>query len=300
MVYELNNERLSVQFSTMGAEMTSLKSKKTGQEYLWQGDQKYWGRRSPVLFPIVGRLREDKYICDNKEYHMSQHGFARDMEFVCISENKEEIWFALDATPVTRESYPYDFRLEIGYRLEEDTVTVIWKVINEEKSREMYFSIGGHPGFMCPLKEGEKQSEYSICMDQTEVLFSKANLDTGLMYNYKNMMTLPGGRHLLTDGFFDEGAYIIEDYQVGKISLADAENVPYVTVTFQSPLVGVWSPEKKQAPFVCIEPWYGRCDRETFSGTLKNREWGNKLAPGAVFERSYQIKIEQQDGNERR
>ena len=105
---------------------------------------------------------------------------------------------------------------------------------------------------------------------------------------------------MLTDGFFDEGAYIIEDYQVGKISLADAENVPYVTVTFQSPLVGVWSPEKKQAPFVCIEPWYGRCDRETFSGTLKNREWGNKLAPGAVFERSYQIKIEQQDGNERR
>lgn len=293
MVYELNNERLSVQFSTMGAEMTSLKSKKTGQEYLWQGDQKYWGRRSPVLFPIVGRLREDKYICDNKEYHMSQHGFARDMEFVCISENKEEIWFALDATPMTQESYPYDFRLEIGYRLEEDTVTVIWKVINEEKSREMYFSIGGHPGFMCPLKEGEKQNEYSIWMDQTEVLFSKANLNTGLMYNYKNMMTLPGGRQLLADGFFDEGAYIIEDYQVGKISLADAENVPYVTVTFQSPLVGIWSPEKKQAPFVCIEPWYGRCDRETFSGTLKNREWGNKLAPGGVFERSYQIKIEQ-------
>lgn len=293
MVYELNNEKLSVQFSTLGAEMMSLKNKKTGQEYLWQGDKQYWGRRSPVLFPIVGRLKEDKYIHHDQEYHMPQHGFARDMEFVCISENKEEIWFALDATPTTRESYPYDFRLEIGYRLTEDTVTVIWKVMNEEKSQDMYFSIGGHPAFLCPLKEGEKQSEYSIWMDQTEVLFSKINLDTGLMYNYKNMLTLPGGRHLLADGFFDEGAYIIEDYQVGKISLADAENVPYLTVTFQSPLVGIWSPEKKHAPFVCIEPWYGRCDRETFAGTLKNREWNNKLAPGGVFERSYQIKVEQ-------
>lgn len=103
MVYELNNEKLSVQFSTLGAEMMSLKNKKTGQEYLWQGDKQYWGRRSPVLFPIVGRLKEDKYIHHDQEYHMSQHGFARDMEFACISENKEEIWFALDATPTTRE-----------------------------------------------------------------------------------------------------------------------------------------------------------------------------------------------------
>lgn len=292
MVYELNNERLSVQFSTLGAEMTSLKDRKTGQEYLWQGDKQYWGRRSPVLFPIVGRLKEDKYIYHNQEYHMPQHGFARDMEFACISENKEEIWFGLDATPTTRENYPFDFRLEIGYRLVKDTVTVIWRVINEEPTRNMYFAIGGHPAFLCPLKKGEKQNEYSIWMDQTEVLFSKINLDTGLMHNYKNMLTLPGGRHLLADGFFDEGAYIIEDYQVGKISLADAENVPYLTVSFKSPLVGIWSPEKKQAPFVCIEPWYGRCDRETFSGTLKNREWNNKLAPGEVFERSYDITVE--------
>lgn len=294
MVYELNNEKLTVRFSSLGAEMISLKENKSGQEYLWQGDKQYWGRRSPILFPLVGRLREDKYLYDNQEYHMSQHGFARDMEFECVSENKQELWFALEATPVTREIYPFDFRLEIGYALHEATVEVMWKVTNPDEEDDMYFSIGGHPGFLCPLHQGEKQSDYSIWMDRPEdVLFSKIDLDTGLMFNYKNQLNLSNGRRLLQDGFFDEGAYIIEDYQVRQVSLVDPENMPYLTVSFSAPLVGIWSPEKKNAPFVCIEPWYGRCDRETFDGTWKNREWSNRLAPGAVFERSYQIKVEE-------
>ncbi|TGY91942.1 aldose 1-epimerase family protein [Petralouisia muris] len=293
MVYELKNEKLTVQFSNLGAEMVSLKNNKTGQEYLWQGDSRYWGRRSPVLFPVVGRLINDRYVYDNKEYPMSQHGFARDMEFACISESREEITFGLDATPVTKENYPFDFRLEIGYRLKEDTVTVTWKVINLEREREMYFSIGGHPGFLCPLKEGESQSEYSIWMDQEEVLFSRIDLETGLMRSYKNVLTLPQGRRVLEEGVFDEGVYIMEDYQVQKVSLLNPDNEPYLTVSFQTPLVGIWSPEKKHAPFVCIEPWYGRCDREAFQGNLRNREWGNMLVPGGVFERSYQITVEQ-------
>lgn len=293
MVYELKNEKLTVQFSDQGAEMLSLKSNQTGQEYLWQGDSKYWGRRSPVLFPVVGRLIQDRYVYEGKEYPMFQHGFARDMKFTCVSENREEIWFGLEATPATKENYPFEFCLEIGYRLSEETVTVIWKVTNQEKEREMYFAIGGHPGFLCPLKEGEAQSEYSIWMNQEEVLFSQINLETGLMRSYKNLLTLPKGRRMLEDGFFDQGAYILEDYQVQKISLVNPDHEPYLTVSFQSPLVGIWSPEKKNAPFVCIEPWYGRCDREGFSGTLKNREWNNMLVPGGVFERSYQITVEQ-------
>ena len=273
--------------------MISLKDNLSGQEYLWCGDKKFWGRHSPVLFPFVGRVRDDKYRYANKEYTMSQHGFARDMEFECISENKEEIWFRLTATPETLEKYPFEFCLEIGYHLEKDTVKVMWKVTNQEKEREMYFSIGAHPAFMCPLKEGEKQSDYSVWMDAKEsVLYSKANLETGLMFNFKNQLNLSNGRRLLTEGFFDEGAYIIEDYQVKQISLVDPENVPYITMTFHTPVVGIWSPEKLNAPFVCIEPWYGRCDRETFQDTLKDREWSNTLTPGEVFERFYEIKIE--------
>ena len=293
MQYELKNEKLSVCFESKGAEMTSLKDNKSGQEYLWCADEKFWGRHSPILFPFVGRTRDNKFRHDNEEYETTQHGFARDMEFKCISENKEEIWFRLDATPVTKKKYPFEFRLEIGYLLKGDTVTVLWKVTNQEKEKEMYFSIGGHPGFMCPLKEGEKQTDYSIWMDAgEEVLFSKADMETGLMLNYKNQLKLPQGRCVFTEHFFDEGAYIIEDYQVKKMSLVNPENEPYITVSFHAPVVGIWSPEKKNAPFVCIEPWYGRCDRETFQDDLKNREWGNKLAAGQVFERSYEIKVE--------
>lgn len=293
MQYELSNEKLTVRFETKGAEMISLKDNKSGQEYLWCGDKKYWGRHSPVLFPFVGRTRDMKYIYENKEYPMTQHGFARDMEFECISENKEEIWFSVLATAATLEIYPFDFRLDIGYRLEADTVRVMWKVYNQEDERDMYFSIGAHPGFVCPIKEGEKQSDYSIRMDAREnVIFSKTNMETGLMFNYKNQLSLSEGRHLLPEGFFDEGAYIIEDYQVKKISLVNPENEPYITVAFHTPVVGIWSPEKLNAPFVCIEPWYGRCDRETYDGTLKTREWSNTLAPGEVFERYYEIKVE--------
>lgn len=294
MQYELKNDKLTVGFETKGAELISLKDSKSGQEYLWCGDAKFWGRHSPVLFPIVGRVKDNKYRYENKEYTLSQHGFARDMEFTCVSQNQEEIWFGLDATPETKEKYPFDFRLEIGYHLAEDTVKVMWKVINKESEKEMYFSIGAHPAFMCPLRDGEKQSDYSIWMDkEDEVSYFFIDAESGLMIDNKKQLKLENGYHRLEEGFFDESAYIIEDSQVHKISLVDSKNEPYITVSFQAPLVGVWSPEKKNAPFVCIEPWYGRCDREDFAGTLEEREWGNKLAPGEVFERFYEIKVEQ-------
>lgn len=294
MRYELNNQDLTVGIDSFGAEMVSLKCEKTGQEYLWNADEKYWKRSSPVLFPFVGSLKDKQYSYERKDYSMTQHGFARDMEFDCISENEEEIWFRLEAGPVSKKMYPFDFALEIGYRLSGRTVEVMWKVYNEDK-KDMFFSIGAHPAFNCPLKEGEKQSDYSIWMNSRNdgVLFSLPDEKTGLMKNYKNELRLSKGRRLLTEGFFDQGAYIIEDYQVNKISLVDPENRPYITVEFDAPLVGLWSPEYKQAPFVCIEPWYGRCDRESYSGTLQTREWTNKLKPKQSFERSYQITVEE-------
>lgn len=294
MKYELKNEQLTVGFDTKGAEMISLKGNKSGQEYLWNADGKFWGRHSPVLFPIVGRVRDNTYRYDGQEYHLSQHGFARDMEFECISQKAEEIWFRLNATAETKKNYPFEFRLEIGYRLENAAVRVMWKVTNMEKEKAMYFSIGAHPAFMCPLKEGEKQRDYGMVMDaQEEVMYSFIGAENGLMFNHENRLRLDYGYHSFVDGFFDESAYIIENCQVKKVSLVDPQKKPYITVSFQAPVVGIWSPEKKQAPFVCIEPWYGRCDRENFEGTLEEREWGNKLNPQEVFEQFYDIKVEQ-------
>lgn len=289
MQYELKNEFLKAVFASHGAELISLQNEKTGVEYLWCGDKKFWGRHSPVLFPFVGRVKDDTYRYDGKEYHISQHGFARDLEFTCTSQNEQEIWFSLLTSEETKEKYPFEFQLEIGYRLDRNTLSVLWKVTNKETEKEMYFSIGAHPAFLCPRKEGEKQTDYAIAMDAKKVVSHDIGLTSGLRQQTVTRLSVPEEGLAITEHFFDNGAYIIEDSQVQSVSLLTPDKKPYITVSFDAPLVGIWSPEKKNAPFVCIEPWYGRCDAEEFDGTLEEREWQNCLKAGGCFERSYTI-----------
>lgn len=289
MTYELKNDSLTVSFDSFGAELTSIKDK-NGKEYLWCGDKKYWGRHSPVLFPVVGKPRDAKFTYEGKEYAMGQHGFARDMEFTCTKQEAEEIWFALEANEETLAKYPFVFCLEIGYRLTGSTVKVIWKVTNREEKKDMHFSIGAHPAFMCPINEGEEQNAYSIQMNaKDQVSYYFLNAENGLLRDEEYVLTLENGSHKLEEGFFDESAYVIENSQVSEVSLVNPQGKAYITVSFDAPLVGIWSPEKKHAPFVCIEPWYGRCDKENFVGTLEEREWSNQLAAGEVFEKTYDI-----------
>lgn len=289
MTYELKNDSLTVSFESFGAELTSIKDK-NGKEYLWCGDKKYWGRHSPVLFPVVGKPRDAKFTYEGKEYAMGQHGFARDMEFTCTKQEAEEIWFALEANEETLAKYPFAFCLEIGYRLTGSTVKVIWKVTNREEKKDMHFSIGAHPAFMCPINEGEEQTAYSIQMNaKDQVSYYFLNAENGLLRDEEYVLKLDNGSHKLEEGFFDESAYVIENSQVSEVSLVNPQGKAYITVSFDAPLVGIWSPEKKNAPFVCIEPWYGRCDKEDFTGTLEQREWSNQLAAGEVFEKFYDI-----------
>lgn len=291
MKYELKNDNLTVSIESFGAELTSILDK-NGTEYLWCGDSKFWGRHSPVLFPVVGKPRDGKFTYEGKEYAMGQHGFARDMEFTCTKQEAGEIWFQLEANEETLAKYPFAFGLEIGYRLSDSTVKVMWKVTNREEKKDMHFSIGAHPAFMCPLTEGEAQTDYSIVMDATDkVDYYFLNAENGLLADKKYELKLENGSHKLVEGFFDESAYVIENSQVNKVALVNPQGKEYITVTFDAPLVGIWSPEKKNAPFVCIEPWYGRCDKENFNGTLEEREWSNKLAAGEVFEKSYDIRV---------
>ena len=289
MKYELKNELLTVSVDSFGAELTSIVDK-NGTEYLWCGDSKYWGRHSPVLFPVVGKPRDGKFTYEGKEYTMGQHGFARDMEFTCTKQEQEEIWFALNSTEETLAKYPFAFCLEIGYRLTENTVKVMWKVTNREQEKDMHFSIGAHPAFMCPLDEKEEKTAYSLQVDaKDKVTYSFLNAENGLLVDKEYELKLENGVHKITEDFFDESAYVIENNQVSEVSLVNPKGKAYITVKFDAPLVGIWSPEKKNAPFVCIEPWYGRCDKENFAGTLEEREWSNQLAVGGVFKAAYDI-----------
>ena len=161
----LKNEELTLEIASHGAEMRSLKDNQTGQEYLWDADPAFWKRTSPVLFPLVGNYRDKESIYEGKTYSMSQHGFARDMDFTVTEEAENEIWFELHETPETKEKYPFDFCLSIGYRLEGRTVKVMWKVENTNE-KTMYFSIGGHPAFVCPISGKGKQTDYRLRFDR--------------------------------------------------------------------------------------------------------------------------------------
>lgn len=286
--FQIRNESLTLEIDAHGAEMKSLTDNRTGQEYLWCGDAAYWGRTSPVLFPLVGNYREKQSCFDGKWYSLSQHGFARDMDFELVSEKGDEIWFALEDSPETLEKYPFGFRLELGYRLQGRAVEVLWKVTNKN-DREMYFSIGGHPAFNCPLRAGEKQTDYRIGFDTCEPLTASVLDENGTVSERTKVLELTDGMLQITDSLFDEDALIVEHDQAHKVALYTPEGEKYLEVRFEAPLFGIWSPAGKHAPFVCIEPWYGRSDRADFGQKLEEREWGNVLKAGEVFTAAYQI-----------
>lgn len=289
-VYELANEAVSIQVHSHGAELKSLKKLSTGTEYLWKADPAFWGRTSPVLFPFVGSVKNKEYRTKGKTYSMGQHGFARDMEFTLLSQTADEIWFILYSDEETLEKYPYKFTLKLGYRLLSDGVEVCWQVENPGEE-ELPFSIGGHPAFNCPVEEGKKQTDYVIRFDKEDQVISTRLGNAGLVTDEKDVYHLQNGVLPVTENLFDNDALIIEHNQAKKVALCDKEGNAYLTVTMEAPLFGIWSPPKKNAPFICIEPWYGRCDHECFDGELNDREWGNRIAPGEIWKASYQVRV---------
>ena len=289
-LYELKNEQIAITVDSHGAELKSLKKLADDQEYMWCGDAKFWGRTSPVLFPFVGGLKNKEYRFEGKTYSMTQHGFARDMEFELETQTESELWFTLESTEETLARYPFPFILNLGYRLEGSTVAVLWKVENPSE-KQMYFSIGGHPAFNCPLTEGTKQSDYSVSFADTDEIVSTRISEEGLATGCMDIYHLADGHLSLTSNLFDHDALVIEDHQTDTVALCRKDGTPYLTVKMEAPLFGIWSPPGKNAPFVCIEPWYGRCDDEYFDGDLTEREWGNKLASHQTIEASYTITV---------
>lgn len=289
-IYALKHGDLSALFTSAGAELKSLKDCRAGQEYMWNANPEFWKRTSPILFPLVGNYKSKEVRYNGHVYSLPQHGFARDMEFELISLAQQEIWFGLSSSPETLRKYPFLFRLEVGYRLEERRLRVIWRVVNKGKET-MYFSIGGHPAFMCPLKKEHSQTEYYLHFDGADQVTSRMIGDGGLTTDTILTYPLEDGYLRISEDLFDNDALVIENNQTHKVSLCMPDKTPYVTLQFDAPLFGVWSVPGKAAPFVCIEPWYGRCDHENFSGTLQEREWGNVLEPDGCFETTYTIEI---------
>lgn len=290
MRYVLENEHLVVEIESFGAELKSVKSKSDAQrEYMWQADPKFWGRTSPILFPFVGGLNNKQYKYDGQCYPMGQHGFARDMEFDLVSKKEDEIWFSLISNEETLAKFPMEFKLSIGYQLTENQVKILWRVENPGE-KVLHFSIGAHPAFNCPMYGEDNKNGYSLSFGDANEFHHYGNpTATGLAVQEDILLTLEDHKTPITEDFFDRCTYMIEGRQVDTIGIVEPNGNEYITVKFEMPIVAVWSPEQKNAPFLCIEPWWGRCDREDFEGTLEEREFGNQLAPNEVFETQYTI-----------
>lgn len=285
----IENENLKLEISTFGAEIQKIESKKNKQNYLFNGDKNFWGRRSPVLFPFVGALKNKEYHYNGNTYQMGQHGFARDMEFELIENTQNSAWYELNATAETVLKYPFKFNLKIGYELQDNKITVKWKVENKD-AKKMYFSIGAHPAFLVPVEEREN---CYLKFDNTTDLIN-TGLENGLANKNNDIngkIKTENGYLKLVNDLFQHDALILENNQVKVVSLCTPDKKEFVTVRFDSPLVGIWSPYKENCPFVCIEPWYGRCDSKDFDGTLEEREWQQVLESKEIFETKYEIII---------
>ncbi|MCR5213567.1 MAG: aldose 1-epimerase family protein [Eubacterium sp.] len=289
--FYLENMNVKVEIKQQGAELYRILSKENGKEYLWNADEKFWKRSAPVLFPIVGSLKDSKFVVDGQDYPMSQHGFARDMDFKLVkqADGKRAI-FRLESNEDTLKLYPYKFALEIEYKLDKYKLTTTWRVINTD-DKQIHFQIGGHPAFMCPLGGKGKQSEYKLAFDTDKDLVYGLLSENGLLESEGNVLKNDGGLVSIDEHMFDKDALIIENKQANKVSLCNPDGMAYVTVSFDAPLFGLWSPAGKNAPFICIEPWYGRADKENFSGDISQREYDNAIDPGQVFEAEYTIEI---------
>ena len=289
----LENGDLLVEINRFGAELARIYDKTHQREVLWEGKPEIWGRHAPILFPFVGKCYEDRYYYEGKAYPMTSHGFARDMEFTLVSQTEEEVWYQLESTEETLKKYPFSFCLQAGIRLEGNQIHVMWKVKNLGENT-MYFMLGGHPAF--PTPEGLTVHDFTLD-------FHRKNEDGPLHYqapsskgyqedSLSGELSLQDGRVKIDQGFFKRVlTYIFDRGQVKEVSLLLPGEVPYVTVRCPGiPYTGVWTVEDTH-PFVCLEPWFGRCDKMGYEGELKDREGEVSLEAGKEFVSGYVIEI---------
>ncbi len=297
-LFTLENDELLVTVARRGAELTRIYDKKADREVLWCAEPSVWNRHAPVLFPFVGKCYEGAYVHDGKEYGMTPHGFARDMDFEPLLCDMDECWFRLKDTPETYEKYPFHFEVEIGHRLEGRTIEVMWKVANTD-SGEMLFMMGGHPAFQVPEgkniydftfefnRRGCREGQFTDCLH-----YLAPNAKGYEKEELQGDLKLSEGRVPLTKGFFDTAlTYMFDEAQVSSVSLI-VDGSPYVTLECSDfPYLGIWTMEATH-PFVCLEPWYGICASDGYKGELKDRRGIISLPGWENWQKSYQIRVE--------
>ncbi len=289
-IHVLENDRLTVRVSDDGAELFGVFDKESGAERIWNTDPAVWNRHAPILFPFVGRIAGNEYRVGGKSYAMkTQHGFARDMEFACVDKTDDSVTHRLTATEATKAVYPYDFVLTVRHSLDRADprlLKVEWRIENRGGER-MYFSIGGHPGFMLP--EGVKKEDACISFPgKTSLTYFSVGSDGLALPRRKYTLRTEDGRAAFDTSVYDTWIFAHED--IGTVCITDSSGKPYITMNCEGfPLLAVWA--KDTGPFICLEPWYGRTDDSGFDGDLSDKPEIEHLEPGEEKSISYSMKF---------
>ncbi|MFT4754600.1 MAG: galactose mutarotase-like enzyme [Salibacteraceae bacterium] len=290
MIHQIQNEKCSVQINQIGAEISSIKSIETGLEYLWQGDTSFWSSTAPVLFPIIGALKNGTYTHDGSKFTIPKHGFIRYNEnLVILDKSENEITFSYASNEQLKKNYPFDFQFEITFSLQDNVLHVLHQITNKG-TREMLFSLGGHPAFKCPLFPDEKYADYYIEFDQSQTLATAALSSNGLLTDDTYEVISNAKKIHLSEELFANDALIFRDIISKKVVLKSKNHNNSVTVTFTDfKDLAIWA--KHKAPFVCIEPWLGITDHENTTGVLKEKEGIISLPVGEKYHAKFSIEI---------
>jgi len=288
MITKLENKNICAIINSHGAELASLLLKKDETEYLWGANPDIWGRHAPVLFPIVGKVINDQYAIGDRKFELPQHGFARNMNFAQVKVAPDRVTYRLTSNEQTLVKYPYKFQLDIGYVLKISGIIVEYHIQNMD-NQPIYFSIGSHPGFNCPLLPDEKFEDYYLEFQHKETAY-RYNLENGLLGEkelfFQNENILP-----LSNTLFKNDALIFKNLQSNQITLKSRRSEKTVTVHYEDfPYMGIWS-HPDGAPFICIEPWCGIADTKGEVKDFSDKEGIQCLKVGEKFEREYSISL---------
>lgn len=292
MTITLENKTMSASIHSMGAQLLSLKDKHK-KEYMWQRDADIWPRCSPLLFPAIGNSRNGKTLIEDTWYDLPKHGFCKCTDFLLERQTETSVTFSITDTEQTKTMYPYNFKLSLTYTLTEDGISMDYLVVNQD-TRPIFYSIGAHPGFQCPLEDGEQFEDYQLEFEQEETISSMTYDLKHMQFDRQNRISrLDKSSCLPLDySMFDQDAVYFDELKSRKVSIVHRITKKGVEVSYPDfSSVAFWTPAGVNAPFLCVEPWNGSAICSDEDDQFIHKHDIQKLAPGVQMDYHLGIRI---------
>ena len=290
MIHTIENGKVRASISTKGAELQSLYSKETEREYMWQAATETWPDHSLLLFPACGRVANSRMIVKGKEYPLMMHGFAKNSEFETVEKTATSVSLMLRDNEETRKVFPYVFRFVVRFYVEDDTVYQEFKVTNDGRDT-MYFSLGAHPGFFCPIVLGERADSYVLRFDCHQNIREFVKDPGSWLLTHEQTTFLDGTDVQLSDTFFDNGPMVLENVHANSVTLLSKESGRFVEMGIKDfPFMCLWG-KGGRMQIICIEPWCGTSDFVDTDFQWEHRYGNESVEASKTFERTLYFKL---------